>query len=128
MKLSLLVGTALLAASTLAGAQAPKSDAPKPRRFDCSQAKDPKACEERRAKVREARDKAAKACDSKQGQERRDCMRHEMCAQAKDPKACEARAEKAKAAVQKARQACEGKPQGQERRDCMRQELNNQKK
>ena len=86
MKLSLLVGTALLAASTLAGAQAPKSDAPKPRRFDCSQAKDPKACEERVAKAREMHAKATKACEASKGKaaEHRDCMRREMCAQTKD--------------------------------------------
>jgi hypothetical protein len=108
MKTSSLLAICLLSLSTLAFAQAPDSDAAKA---------------ERRAKVKEARDKAAKACDGRQGQERRDCMRREMCAQAKDPKACEARAEKARAAVQKARQACEGK-QGDERRACMRQELN----
>ena len=120
----------LLAASTLAFAQAPSGDAakaPRKPRFDCSQAKDPKACEERRAKMKEAHDKAAKSCEGKQGAEHRDCMRHEMCAQAKDPKACEARAEKAKAAMQNARKACEGK-QGQERRDCMHQEMDKQKK
>ena len=130
MKLPFLLAAGLLAASTLSFAQAPAGDAgkaPRRDRYDCSQAKDPKACEERRAKIRAARDSAAKACEGKQGQERRDCMRHEMCAQAKDPKACEARAEKAKAAVQKARVACEGK-QGDERRNCMRQELNAQKK
>ena len=72
-------------------------------------------------------DKASKACEGKQGAERRDCMRHEMCAQSKDPKACEARAEKAKAAMEKARKACEGK-QGDERRSCMRQEMHKQEK
>jgi len=126
MKLPTLLAACLLAASTLSFAQAPSGDAakaPRKARFDCSQAKDPKACEERHAQLKAARDKAAKACEGKQGPEHRNCMRHELCAQAKDPKACEARAEKAKAALQKARQACEGKA-GQERRDCMRQELN----
>lgn len=125
MKLPSILAACLLAASTLSFAQAPSGDAakaPRKARFDCSQAKDPKACEERREKIRAAHDKASKACEGKQGAERRDCMRHEMCGQAKDPKACEARAEKAKAAMQKARKACEGK-QGQERRDCMRQAL-----
>ena len=75
MKLSLLVGTALLAASTLAGAQAPKSDAPKPRRFDCSQAKDPKACEERVAKAREMHAKASKACEASKGKVKIDLHR-----------------------------------------------------
>ena len=127
MKTSSLIAVCLLSLSTLALAQPPSGDAPKspPRkaRFDCSQAKDPKACEERREKMKAMHDKASKACEGKQGAERRDCMRHEMCAQSKDPKACEARAEKAKAAMQSARKACEGK-HGDERRDCMRQELN----
>ena len=130
MKLPSILAACLLAASTLVFAQSPSGEAAKPprkERFDCSQAKDQKACEERRAKMKEARDKAAKSCEGKQGAAHRDCMRHEMCAQAKDPKACEARAEKAKAAMQKARQACEGK-QGQERRDCMHQEMGKQKK
>ena len=125
MKPSSLLTICLLSLSTLAYAQAPSGDAakaPRKARHDCSQAKDPKACEERHAKIKEARDKAAKACEGKQDAERRECMRREMCAQSKDPKACEERAAKAKAAMQKARQACEGK-QGQERRDCMRQEM-----
>jgi hypothetical protein len=132
MKLPSIVAACLLAASTLTFAQSPApsgdaAKAPRKERFDCSQAKDPKACEERRAKMRAAHDKAAKACEGKQGHERRDCMRHEMCAQSQDPKACEARAEKAKAAMQQARKACEGK-QGDERRACMRQEMDKQKK
>jgi len=134
MKLPTLLAACLLAASTLSFAQAPsgtnQGDAAKaPRRahFDCSQAKDPKACEERQAKLKAARDKASKACEGKQGSERRECMRHEMCAQSKDPKGCEEHAAKMKAAMQKARKACEGKPQGPERRDCMRQEMHNAK-
>jgi hypothetical protein len=106
MKTSLL-SVFLAVFSTLALAQAPQGDAPKPApkaRFDCTQAKDPKACEERRAKIKEMRAKAAKACEGKQGAERRGCMRHELCAQAQDPKACEARAEKAKAERRKARE------------------------
>ena len=88
-----LIGTALLAATTALYAQAP-APAEKPRgaRYDCSKAADPKACEERRAKVREAAKKAHAACDGKAGDERRDCLRKEMCAQAKDPAQCEARA------------------------------------
>ena len=114
----------LLAVSSVALAQSPDAaKAPRKPRFDCSKAQDPKACEERQAKMKEMRDKAAKSCEGKQGGERRDCMRHEMCSQARDPKACEARAEKAKQAMQEARKACEGK-QGDERRNCMRQELN----
>jgi Spy/CpxP family protein refolding chaperone len=99
----------LIAASLLAFAGAVLAQAPapaeggKPRsaRFDCSKAQDPKACEEQRAKGREAAAKARAACDAKTGEARRDCMRKELCAQSKDPAACEknakARAEKRKA-------------------------------
>ena len=107
MKTSPLLAVCLLALSTATFAQAPSGDAakaPRKARHDCSQAKDPKACEERRAKIKETRDKAAKACEGKQSGERRDCMRRELCAQAKDPKTCEARAEKAAAERRKARQ------------------------
>ena len=116
MKPTSLLTVCLLSLSTLAFAQAPSGDGAKPQppqqpkaRFDCSQAKDPKACE------------------GKQGPERRECMRHEMCAQSKDPKGCEAHAAKMKAAMQAARKACEGKPAA-ERRDCVRQEMHKQEK
>jgi Spy/CpxP family protein refolding chaperone len=107
VKLASIVAAGFLAASSLAFAQSPQGEAPKPApkaRFDCSQAKDPKACEEQRARMKDMRAKAAKACEGKHGGERRDCMRHEICAQAKDPKACQARAEKAKAERRKARE------------------------
>ncbi len=125
MKFSMFVGAALLAASTGLYAQAPQGDMKgkgERRHFDCSQAKDPKACEERVAKMKAAMEKARAACEGKQGEERRACMRTQMCAQSKDPKACEARAAKMKAAMTKARQACESK-QGDARRDCMRHEM-----
>jgi hypothetical protein len=123
MRLSLLIGTALVAASTLAGAQAPQSDAPKQRRFDCSQAKDPKACEERRAKAREMHAKASKACEASKDKagEHRDCMRREMCAQTKDPAKCEAHAKEAMAKRDKVREACKGK-EGEERRACIKEQ------
>ena len=123
MKLSLLVGTALLAASTLVGAQAPQSDAPKHRRFDCSQAKDPKACEERRAKAREMHAKASKACEASKDKagEHRDCMRRELCAQTKDPAKCEAQAKERMAQRAKVREACKGK-QGEELKTCIREQ------
>ena len=93
MKLSIpLLGACLLAASTALYAQAPQTDAGKGQRFDCSKAKDPKRCEERREKMKAAHSQAEKACAGKQGDAHRDCMRHEMCAQAKDPAKCEARA------------------------------------
>jgi Spy/CpxP family protein refolding chaperone len=93
-----LTAAALLAASTAVFSQAPSAPAEgapgKPRahaRYDCSKAKDPKACEERREKVRAAREKALKACEGTQGTERRDCMVKQACAEAKDPAQCEAR-------------------------------------
>ncbi len=93
-----LIATALLASSTALFAQAPApadkpaGKSPRHARHDCSKAADPKACEEMREKMRAAARKARAACDSKAGDERRDCMRKEMCAQAKDPAKCEARA------------------------------------
>jgi Spy/CpxP family protein refolding chaperone len=93
-----ILGALLLAATTSLYAQAPAAPAPgakgehrKHERFDCSKAKDPKACEERRSKMKAAHDKAKQACDGKQGADRRDCMQKQMCAQAKDPAKCEAR-------------------------------------
>ena len=82
MKLSIpLLGACLLAGSTGVFAQ---------QRVDCSKAKDPARCEERVAKMKAARSQAQKACEGKQGDARRDCMRKQMCAQAKDPGRCEA--------------------------------------
>src|SRR5688500_803228 len=92
MKLPVLLATCLLASAS-AFAQAPQGDAakaPRKARFDCSQAKDPKLCEENRAKLKAAHDKATKACEGKKGGERHDCMRREMCAQSMDPAKCEA--------------------------------------
>ncbi len=105
---------ALLASSFPLHAQAPKAGP----RFDCSQAKDPKACEEAREKLKAARAKAEQACQGKTGAERRSCMTHEMCAQSKDPKGCEERVAKGKDAVKNARAACEGK-RGAEHDECM---------
>src|SRR5262245_42919422 len=93
MRLSLLIGTALLAASMLAVAQTD----------------DPAA---RRQQLKDAHAKALKACEGKAGDEQRGCVRHEMCAQSKDPKACQerfAKADAVKAARAKAAKACEGK-------------------
>jgi hypothetical protein len=89
-----ILAACLLAASTFAFAQAPSGDAAKPprkERFDCSQAKDPKTCEERRAKMKAMHEKASKACEGKQGDEHRACMSQQFCAQAKDPAQCQAR-------------------------------------
>src|SRR5258708_39673101 len=101
MRIAAITGACLFAATTALYAQAPApadagKGAPQGRRFDCSQAKDPKACQERREEFREkmkgAHEKAVKACESQKGDAHRDCMRKQMCAQAKDPAKCEARA------------------------------------
>ena len=110
MRVSAILGAALLAASTGLYAQAPKGE-PK----DADRAA-------RREQIKQAHEKAVKACEGKQDDARRDCIRKEVCAQSKDPKACEARISKARDTHAKARKACEGKPEG-ERRDCMRKEL-----
>jgi len=88
------------------------------RHLDCSKARDPKACEERVAKMKATHAQAEKACEGRQGAERRECMVKSMCAQQKDPKACEERASKAKGMHRDARAACEGK-QGAEHQECM---------
>src|SRR5437868_1025020 len=111
---TLILAGALAAASTSLFAQ-------EQRGFDCSQAKDPKACEERVSKMKAARAEAEKACQGKNGQERADCMGKQMCAQSKDPKACEERMTKMKDAHQDARKACQGK-MGAEHEQCMAHE------
>ena len=93
------LGAVLLTATTALYAQTtPPADAgkgPQGRRFDCSQAKDPKACEARRKEMHEkmkaSHEKATKACEAQKGGAHRDCMRKAMCAQSKDPAKCEAR-------------------------------------
>ena len=87
-----LIAALLVSCSFGVQAQAPKDDGkkPPPRAFDCSRAKDPKGCEERMAKMREARDKARKACEGKSGDERRACMEKSFCADAREPAKCEA--------------------------------------
>jgi len=104
--LSTLLCALLLTGATTLHAQTPPADAGKGGRGhgmrDCSQAQDPKACEERRQKMkaqheerrqkaRAAHEEARKACDGKQGDERRQCMQTTMCAKAPDPAKCEAR-------------------------------------
>ena len=119
----------LLAASTSLFAQAPQGDAakaPRKARFDCSQAKDPKACEERSARTRAAHDKAAKACESAKGAEHGACMRKQLCAQSQDPAKCEARAKQGQANRDKAREACKDK-KGDEFRACMREQRGSKK-
>jgi Spy/CpxP family protein refolding chaperone len=121
--LKTLLAALLLSSSTALLAQTP-SDAPKPRgerRFDCSKAKDPKACEERLAKAKAAHQKARQACEGKKGTEGRDCMRREMCAQTKDPAKCEAQAKERAAQRAKIREACKDK-QGEELKSCVREQ------
>jgi len=124
-----LLPAVMLAFCTPVFAQAP-SDAPKPkgeRRVDCSKAKDPKACEERIGKLKAARDKANKACEGKKGEERRDCMSHEMCASNKDPARCEARLKEAVARRDQIREACKGKT-GEDLKSCAREQRQSHKK
>lgn len=149
MRLSLLIGTALLAAGTLAHAQVDDKAAHRQQLKDahakalkacegkgeaerracvrseiCAQSKDAKACQERFAKAdaaKAARAKAAKACEGKQGTERSDCMRRESCAQAKDPAQCEARIKEAVAKREKIREACKDR-KGEEYKACVREQ------
>jgi hypothetical protein len=128
--LKILTTTALLAASTALFAQ-PTTPAPgkgemRHERFDCSKAKDPKACEERREKAREAFKKARGACEGKQGDERRDCMRKEMCASAKDPGQCESRVKQGAERRQQMMAACKDK-KGDELRACIREQRGSKK-
>jgi hypothetical protein len=105
MRLALLIGAALVAASTALYAQAPQAD--------------DKAA--RRQQLKDAHEKARKACEGKQGDERRDCMRREMCAQAKDPAKCEAHAKEAMAQREKVREACKDR-KGDELKACIREQ------
>jgi hypothetical protein len=118
-----LLCVALLASSGVVFAQTPSPDTQKPsraeRRFDCSKAKDPKACEERMGKVKAAQEKARQACEGRKGDEARDCMRREMCSQTKDPAKCEARVRDRVSQRAKLREACKGK-EGDELRSCIR--------
>ena len=102
MRVPAIIGAALLAASFGLHAQAPKDDS--------------------KAQRQQQRERIQKACEGKEGAERRSCVQREVCAQSKDPKACEQRFTKGREAHAKARKACEAK-QGDERRDCMRKEL-----
>jgi hypothetical protein len=142
MRLSVAIGTVLLAASTALHAQADREKLKEAhakalkacegkagdehrgcmRRELCAQAKDSAACEERFAKADAAKAalaRAAKACEGKEGAERADCMRRETCAQAKDPARCEARIKEAMARREKIREACKDK-KGDEYRACIR--------
>src|SRR5689334_20613787 len=112
--MKLFLAAVALVASFNAMAQAP--------RLDCSQTKDPQACEERRDKMKAAHEQAQKACEGTRGAARSECMSKQMCAQASDPKACEERIGRLKDVHDKARQACEGR-KGAEARECMQKEM-----
>jgi Spy/CpxP family protein refolding chaperone len=116
-----LVTALLLAASPALLAQGDPAKATRKLRIDCSQAKDPKACEAFRARLKAAYDKATKACEGRKGGERRDCMRREMCAQSMDPAKCEAAVKDRAAWRERVREACKDK-KGDERTACIREQ------
>ena len=110
-----LFGAVLLAATTALYAQTPSTpaDAGKGARHE---------------KMKAAHEKARHACDGKQGQEHRDCMRKEMCAQSKDAAKCEAHFKERSAAFNKAYDSCKSKATGDEFRSCMREHRVREKK
>ena len=115
------MGTLLLCASFGLQAQAAK-------RPDCSQAADPKACEqrqllreEREQKLRDMHKNAASICKTRPSAEQRECMQTEMCREARDPARCEENAQKNAERRDKVLQACKGK-QGTVLQQCMREE------
>ena len=116
-----ILTAALLAGSSALYAQSPDAGKAQGRRFDCSKAKDPKGCEERVAKMREAREKAQKACEGKTGTERRDCMEKAFCAEAKDPAKCEATLKERAARREQVRAACKDK-KGEDLKACIREQ------
>jgi hypothetical protein len=86
----------------------------------CSQAPDPRACEERLSKMKDVHDQARQACEGKKGDEARDCMQKQMCAQSKDPARCEGAAKERAAERARIREACKGKT-GDELLSCIHQ-------
>jgi hypothetical protein len=128
VKLSVsLLAAALLASAPLhaqegkdADKKGPEAKPPAARRFDCSRAKDPKGCEERVAKMREALDKARKACEGKKGEERAQCMEKSFCTEAKDPAKCEANLKERAERRREMREACKDK-KGDELKECVRE-------
>lgn len=97
-------------------------------RSDCSQAADPRACEQRRQlreereqRLRDMHKNAAQVCKTRPSTEQRECMRQQMCQQANDPERCEENAKKNAERRDKVLEACKGK-QGPVLRQCMREE------
>ncbi len=103
-----LLGAVLLAVTTALYAQTPPAPAD--------------SAKTRHEKMKAAHQKASSACEGKQGQEHRDCMRKEMCAQSKDAATCEAHFKERSAAFNKAYDSCKGKATGDEFRSCMREQ------
>lgn len=119
--LTTAMGALLLCASFGLQAQAPK-------RPDCSQAADPKACEarervrkERADRLRDMHRRAAEVCKTRPSPEQRECMQTEMCREARDPARCEENARKNAERRDKVLEACKGK-QGNVLQQCMREE------
>ena len=94
--------------------------------FDCSKAKEPEKCEEKRKEMRANVEEAKKACTGKQGDERRACMGDALCAKAPDPQKCHEREKEHIQRFQQMKQAC-GDKQGDELRACMREQRKNAK-
>ena len=118
---ALFAASSALYAQQSAPAPAPKAEkSGRDRHWDCAKAKDPKRCEERQEKARSAMKKAHAACDGKQGDERRDCMRKEMCAAAPDPAKCASHAKERMEMRKKAYEDCKAK--GGDMRACMREQ------
>lgn len=89
--------------------------------FDCSKAKDPAQCEEKRQAMRARVDEAKKSCEGKQGAEHRSCMRDAICAKSADPAKCTERAQARTQRHQAAMEACKDK-QGDDKRACLREQ------
>jgi hypothetical protein len=122
MRILPFVAAALLLCASF-GVQAQAS-----KRVDCSQAKDPSACEERERvrkeradRLRDMHRRAAEVCKTRPAPEQRECMQTEMCREAKDPARCEENARKNAERRDKVLEACKGK-QGKVLQQCMREE------
>jgi hypothetical protein len=87
----------------------------------CAQQKDPKACEERVAKMKDTARSARAACEATKGAQHDECMMKEMCAQAKDAARCEAQGRARLARRERIREACKDK-RGDELRACIREQ------
>ena len=112
---------ALVLIGALFASGAPSLYAQEGAHFDCSQAKNPKACEERVAKMKDTARSARAACEGKPGADHDQCMMKEMCAQAKDAARCEAEGQAALARRARIREACKDK-RGEELRTCIREQ------